>query len=287
MTTKAANVVTGQALQELGFSEYEARAYMALVEGGELNGYALAKAANIPRPNVYAVLAKLVTRGAAQRAERSTGVAYVATAPKRLLRSIEANQKQAMRTARAVLAKLSPQASPAVVLNLRDDEVLGGARQLLDASEKSLLLAIQPGEASALAPSLRQARERGVAITTLCLEGCRAECGGCTGTIHRYRLTPPDDVRRLLVVCDDHKVLLAHVADKGAAAVLTEQPLMVELASAYIRQSVTLAVLGGEMAGRFEGLLSAETLHLLDDLYPTGDFIAHMRKLGDATPTTA
>ena len=68
MTTNKPGSDILHALHQLGFTEYEARAYAALVAGGELNGYALAKASGIPRANVYAVAGKLVARGAAVRA---------------------------------------------------------------------------------------------------------------------------------------------------------------------------------------------------------------------------
>jgi len=50
-------------LQQLGFSEYEARAYLALLQRNPLNGYELAKVSGLPRANVYAVLQKLEDRG--------------------------------------------------------------------------------------------------------------------------------------------------------------------------------------------------------------------------------
>ncbi|MGH8233587.1 MAG: TrmB family transcriptional regulator [Rhodanobacteraceae bacterium] len=276
-----------RALQELGFTEYEARAYAALIERGELNGYALAKTTGIPRANIYAVAEKLVQRGAARRAERSGGITYVATSPEQLLRSIESRQRQVLRATKEALGRLSGRNTQPAVLNLRGDEVMINARQSIDACEKSLLIALQPSEAAALAAPLRQARERGVVITTLCLEGCRDECGGCTGEIHRHCLAPSGGNRWLLLVGDSYTALLGHFADESAAAVVTDQSLVVELATAYIRQSITLAVLGSNLAGRFEGLLSAETLRLLDAVYPAGDFLAHMRELSDATPGSA
>ena len=44
-------------MQGLGYSEYEARAYVTLLERGPLTGYQLARATSIPRPNIYPVLA--------------------------------------------------------------------------------------------------------------------------------------------------------------------------------------------------------------------------------------
>lgn len=284
MTTNKHNAETSRALQQIGFTEYEARAYAALVAGGELNGYALAKASGIPRANIYAVAGKLVRRGAAQRVERAGGAAYVAVEPKRLLRAIDDERRQAMAGAREALASLSHERNPPVVLNLRDDEVLQRAAQLIGASTASLHMALQPSEAAQLADPLRVARERGVAITTLCLEGCEAECGGCAGNIHRCHLAPSGAARWLLVVADERTALLGHFTSRRATAVFTEQPLVVELAMAYIQQSTTLAILGSELAGRFESLLSAKSRRMLDGLVPAGDFLAHMRELSDATP---
>lgn len=286
MTTNENGAEISRALQQIGFTEYEARAYAALVAGGELNGYALAKASGIPRANVYAVAGKLVRRGAAQRVERANGAVYVAVEPKRLLRTLDDERRHAMTEAREALARLSRERNPPAVLNLRDDEVLQRAAQLIDASTASLHVALQPSEAAHLAGPMRAARERGVAITTLCLEGCETECGGCAGSVHRCRLAPVGATRWLLVVADERTALLGHFASRRITAVFTEQPLVVELALAYVQQSTTLAILGGELAGRFKGLLSAESRRMLDGLAPAGDFLAHMRELRVATPQT-
>jgi predicted transcriptional regulator len=284
MTTNKQHVQTAHTLQRLGFTEYEARAYVAMVAGGELNGYALAKASGIPRANIYAVADKLVQRGAAQRVERPAGVVYVAIEAKQLLREMEAERRNVMDDARQALSRLSRERNPPAVLNLRDGEVLQRAAQLIDASTASLRIALQPSEATQLASPLREARERGVTVTTLCLERCETECGGCVGSIHRCGLAPSDGARWLLVVGDDRSTLLGYFESDSVTAIFTEQPLVVELATAYIQQSTTLAILGSELAGRFEGLLSAETRRVLDGLNPAGDFIARMRELSKTTP---
>ena len=284
MTTIKHAPATSRSLQELGFTEYEARAYVALVAGGELNGYALAKATGIPRANIYAVADKLVQRGAAHRIEQPAGVAYAAIAPNPLLHDIELGQRKAMADARAALSRLAQRTNPSLVLNLRDDEVLAQACELIDAAKMNLRIALQPAEAALLASPMRRARSRGVAITTLCLENCETECGACAGAIYRFRLAASVNTRRLMVVGDDRVAVLGHVADTCVMGLLTEQPLAVELVSAYIQQSIALALLARDLAGRFDELLSAQTRLLLDGLYPAGDFLAHMRKFSDATP---
>lgn len=288
MTTSQPKGALPDALQALGFTEYEARAYIALVTGGELNGYALAKATGIPRANIYATADKLVQSGAASRVETESGVGYVATAPDLLLRDIEVRRSRHLDTARELFEALGREPAPAAVLNLRDGEVIGRARQLINATESSLLIALQPREAALLAGQLHQAADRQVEITTLCMEACDPECGGCNGRLHRCQMDPTgaaSDADRLVVVSDQRIALVAQISETGADAVLTEHPMVVELAAAFIRQSIALAVLGSELDPSLDELLAAGTRAELNRLYPSEGFLARLNSLGHIAPS--
>jgi sugar-specific transcriptional regulator TrmB len=50
-------------LQDLGFTEYEAKAYLALLEKSPLTGYAVALNSSVPRSKIYEVLGGLAERG--------------------------------------------------------------------------------------------------------------------------------------------------------------------------------------------------------------------------------
>lgn len=268
------------ALQKLGFSEYEARAYVALARNGALNGYETARDANLPRANIYAVLEKLVQRGAARRLEMPEGNRYAATPPKRLIKRIEAGQRRNLAAARKALTTLTAPVEVAAIFNLSGrDEFLLQAEAIIESAHASLLVAIQPPEAAALAAALREARARGVAITTLCMESCPAECGCCQGNIYRYNLVPPHAARWCLLVADTACMLAAEARGTELNAVLTEQPLIVELAAAYIRQSLALATLGETFGERFEGLLSLEARRILDSLHPETGFLAYLKNM--------
>lgn len=267
MTTNKSNASPGRLLQQLGFTEYEAQAYVTLVGSGELSGYELAKRSGIPRANIYAVIGKLLERGAVHQAQDEKGQRYAAVSPTTLLRGIDADQKRALKAADQALAGLAQAESPASVFNLHGEQLLDRARQLIDACSEHLLIAIQPAEASVLAPALREARERGVDIVTLCLEACEQPCGGCQGKLHRHALAPADGSRWLLLVADRNLTLVGRFSKTVRDGLITAQPLVIELAHAYIHQSIALATLGDELAGRFDGLLSEQAVQLL---YPEG-----------------
>lgn len=263
-----------QALQELGFTEYEARAYTVLAEGGELSGYEVAKGSGIPRANIYAVLDKLLARGAAQRLQNAAGTRYCAVPARQLLHSIETSQKRALVSAKRALARKSHKREPAAVFNLRNAELLTKARQLIDATEHSLVVAIQQPEAAALANPLSMASERGVAVTTLCLQACEQECGGCQGDIQRCDLAPEDGTRWLVLVADEGTTLIGQVGENTTDGITTEQSLVVKLATAYVQQNMLLASLNDELADKADNLLSADTRQKLARLGPASNFPA-------------
>jgi sugar-specific transcriptional regulator TrmB len=58
-------------LVKLGFSEYEAKAYIALLGKNPVSGYELAKQSGVPRSMIYEVAGKLTARGAAMTCSKS------------------------------------------------------------------------------------------------------------------------------------------------------------------------------------------------------------------------
>ncbi|MGH8296956.1 MAG: TrmB family transcriptional regulator [Steroidobacteraceae bacterium] len=259
-------------LQKLGFTDYEARAYLALVEGGEMSGYALAKLSGIPRPNVYAVIEKLIERGAVSCRLDEAGQRYAPVPPGQLLAGIEADQRRRLAEAGQVLAEHPHAKASRSIYNVSGGQLLVKARQLVESCRRSLLVAIQPADAAELSDSLHAASARGVAVTTLCLQNCAHECGGCVGSLHRHPIMPGGTPRWLVVVADESTSLVGQLDAAAADGALTQQRPMVELAAAYIRQTIALAVLGCELAAEhFQDLLSSQAKTLLEKLSPGGD----------------
>src|SRR3954467_6871650 len=83
-------------LQQLGFSEYESRAYLALLQRNPLNGYELAKLSRLPRANIYAVLQKLEERGAIVRLDQLNGMRYAPIAPTELTQRVATRFQQTL-----------------------------------------------------------------------------------------------------------------------------------------------------------------------------------------------
>lgn len=271
-------------LQQLGFSEYEARAYTTLLQRSPLNGYELAKQSGLPRANVYAVLQKLEERGAVVRLDTPEGTRYAPVPPEELVQRLRHHFQGILDAAQSSLSTITSSAEYDAVWNARGYQaLLEHARSLLEAAQEQLLLAIWPQEAQALAATMAQAVERGVEVTTLCLAACPKECGGCQGQIYRYRV-PPEQIKRWLVITADRVELLTGEIGpvQEALAVRTRHRLLVDLATWYIRHSIALAAVLRDVGGRLGSMLQPETRSVLATVGPddqNGGWLEHMMRL--------
>lgn len=277
-------VQTVEILQRLGFGEYEARAYMTLLQRSPMTGYELARLSGIPRPNVYDLLPKLEERGAVLRADSPSGARYSAVSPSELIATLAGRFNDDLTEAEVALASATNTLSEDYAWNVEGRRsAIDHARTLIDSAQSEVLIAVWPQESRALASNVAQAEERGVAITTLCLAACSPECGGCRGSIHRYLMqeATPQEVSRWLVIASDSKEMLAGEirTDDAASAVRTNKRLLIELASSYVRNSVALATLISDLGDRLPDLLSPGANSMLSALGANslaGGWLQHM-----------
>jgi HTH-type transcriptional regulator, sugar sensing transcriptional regulator len=276
-------------LQQLGFSEYEARAYLALLQRSPLNGYELAKVSGLPRANVYAVLQKLEERGAVVRLDMPSGARYAPVAPAELTQRIASRFQDILSTTQQALQELATPAAAEYLWNIQGYAALiDHAHALIDAAQEQLLVAIGRPEASALAEPLARAEARGVLITTLCLDECSAECGGCHGTICRSCAAVSAEQHWLVLVSDNAEALAGEIGlNTDALAVRTRQRLQADLASWYIRHSLALTAVLSDLSKHQDQVFEPETraiLRSIDSRDRQGGWLDLMRAMIQRAP---
>jgi len=277
-------------LRELGFGEYEARAYLALLQTSPMNGYEVAKASGLPRANVYGVLQRLEDRGAVVRVDAPEGTRYAPVPSDELVQRLHDRYEETLRAAQNGLRAASKPPEYEYVANVRGAAaLLEHAGALVSGAREHLMVAVWPPESQALGENLAFAQDRGVAITTLCLAACVQECGHCRGQIHRYSVQPDDSARWLVIVADGSEVLTGQMGPgQEAQAIRTRQPLLVDLSAWFIRHSIALAALLGDLGSRLPDLLKPDTRAILASAGPGGDreddWLAYMSQLLDSSP---
>lgn len=267
-------------LQQLGFSPYEAKAYIALLRKNPINGYELAKASGIPRPNIYSVLQKLEERGAVLHIDSEEGVRYVPVQPGELITRLRSRIQNSLDETQTALEGMSEQMCQEQVWNSQGYPALcEHASSIIDSAKENLTIGIWPQEAEELKDRLQAARERNVEITTLCLAACPQPCGNCQGNVFRYHPPEEGESRWLLVVSDQSEVLMGEIqsgqdagryAGQDAQAARTRQKVLVNLATWFVRHHIALSLLLTGLGDRLEPLLDTHTKSLLSSIGSTG-----------------
>lgn len=238
--------VAVQDLQSLGFSPYEARVYVVLLQGGRLKGYEAAKRSGVPRSMVYQVLDRLEARGAAYRVEEGEGVFYGAVPQEELLSRLETGLKERFARARESLSLLAPERPVEAIWRVRGvARTLAEARSLVDQTQRALTLSLWQNQLDALLNGLKAVAARGINLR-LVLFGERAD--PALGKVYYHHFVDPKVVEgrlkaRLFVVVRDHEeAVVGNLVEQGDAwAVRTRDPALVLVAEEYVRHDVVLA----------------------------------------------
>ena len=212
------------------------------------------------------------------------GSRYAPVAPTELTQRIASRFQDVLSATQQALEEMATPAASEYVWNIQGyTALIDHAHTLIDATQERLLVAIGRQEAAALAESLARAESRGVAVTTLCLDECPAECGGCRGTICRSCAAVSAAQRWLVLVSDDAEALAGEIGlQDDVLAVRTRQQLQVDLASWYIRHSMALTAVLSDLSRRQDEVLEPETrtiLRSIDARDRHGGWLDHMRAL--------
>ncbi len=242
------------ALIDLGFSQYEARAYIGLLASEPRTGYAVAKATGVPQPKVYEALRKLVARGAAFNLAGEPA-RFVAVPPAELLSKLEAGFGDRLRLARESAAELtegreSPRFEP--VSRLDDWTSLESAALAgVGKAERRIYLSARDRELAGMRPSIGAARERGVDIVVLSF-GKPFEMAGVRSFTHASTdriLYRQHQARHLALVVDSVETVWGLATDgRNWSGVVTDSPLIVAAIKDFIRHDIDFQRVYGDFA---------------------------------------
>lgn len=246
-------------LQDLNFSEYEAKAYVALVRSNPATGYQVSKELGVPRSMIYEVLNKLVARGAAVSSPAERTTLYAPVRPDELLDRLRHEFEAQLDAARHALASLSVAQQMDYVWNIEGSEnILAKARDMIDSAETQVHVGMLPETLPAMRGSLLRAVERGVEVIV-----------NTTAPVSlpdaRVVVTPLvlDDVGQLgtqglMLTSDGAQALVSQRLDVGdARAAWTANPLLAFVVEQHMRTDMVIP--------RLLELLGQRALEVLED----------------------
>jgi HTH-type transcriptional regulator, sugar sensing transcriptional regulator len=225
-----------QRLQLLGFSQYEARAYCALLQRAPANGHEVAKTAGIPTSKVYETLERLLQKGAVL-VQRSDPTLWAPVPYRDLTATLRERMESNLTAVEQGLAQLGHEQDTKLTWSLSGHgHVVDSMRRAIDRTRERLAAAIPSGELDELTPALRAAAERGVAIDLVAGDG--ADLDLPEGERVRVRRRPDGgqgDDRLAVVLGDGEETVLADLGLARSEGMWTHHPAVALLAAELLR----------------------------------------------------
>ncbi len=222
-------------LVQIGFTEYEAKVYLALLSLNPATGYQLSKESGVPRSMVYDALKRLHARGAALETVEGRSTRYRPLPPDVLLERHMAEHERlvaALHDGLEVLFKATID-DRVWTINGRST-TLSYALKLIRSAQTELFLVLTDEDLAVLRDEIIAACNRGVAANTLLTGAGHLDYG-------RVAYHPPLEselqelTTTLLVAVDDAEVLIASARPpQDTTATVTRNADLVLIARQFV-----------------------------------------------------
>lgn len=221
----------------LGFSEYEAKAYLALLRENPVTGYQLSKLSGVPRSMIYEVIGKLIARGAAMSIRQDDVTRYAPIPPDEFLEQLHREHETLVNDLKRDLSSLIAAPDLEQVWNIEGREnILAKAEEMIRQAEREVYLYLMPATVAELRAALSDAVRKNVKVVVyspgpLDLPGAQVV------------VTPMSEEAQerveglwLILVIDQKEVLIGEqLGALQARASWTSSPLLVFIAEHHLR----------------------------------------------------
>ena len=239
-------------LVRIGFSEYEAKAYVALLRESPVTGYHISKLSGVPRSMIYEVLGKLTSRGAAMTLRKGDATQYAPVSPDEFLDQLHREYETLVGALKDDLSDLASASDLEYVWNIEGHEnIMARTEEMVSQAQDRIYLALRPATFPALRRVLDGAIERGVRVVLYTTEELDLP-GGRVVVAHVSEETL-GQARGLglILVIDGKEVLIGEwLTATQARASWTSSPLLVFIAEHHLRTDLylprILALLGDQ-----------------------------------------
>jgi HTH-type transcriptional regulator, sugar sensing transcriptional regulator len=245
-------------LQELGFTDYEAKIYISLLQLSPVTAYEISKNNALPRPNVYSALDSLEKKQAVQRVSLDP-VRFVPVNPTTLFSRISKAVQDRCLALEVGLEKLQPEVKTHYVWNIDStDEARLKISQLILAAKSHIWIKAHYEELLPHLEELKLASKRGVSLLFILFGDAKQIqqfnfSKNCNIFSHEGDGTVVGLGRYLITLSIDFKEALVMNMKEHTGAFTQSEPI-VNMADSLIRHEIYLA----EIFKHFSKLLEAK-----------------------------
>lgn len=234
-------------LKTLGFTEYEAKIYLEVLQsaGVPKTAYEIAKISGVPRSNTYSALDILTRKGAVLPVTENP-TRYIAAAPKDVLDKVASQTTNLCERLRVNLDGLAPKVENQYVWILRGEENINAEIQnLIGSCEKSIWIKASDTVLRKHAQVLQKAVQKKKVSALIVLFGAdKTEfeySESCKVYIHENDGTRMGTADNLFTIVVDHKEMITANVSHEFMGARTRSPPIVTMALSLIRHDYYMA----------------------------------------------
>ena len=228
-------------VKSLGFTAYEAKAYISLLQNSPVTRYELSKNSGVPRSAIYDVIRKLETIGAVN-GMYTEPEKYVPLPPDQLFELLERQFKERISEAKSSLKNYDNQLEAGHLWNIVGyKNMIHKAREMVGRSEAKIFISLWEREAQQLRKELIAAANRGVKITVFSFTTIDLP----SATIFSYHI-PEEKLEKIwdhkmILVVDQNELLMGEADNKNITKTAwTTNKAIVDIATNHIILDITL-----------------------------------------------
>ncbi len=256
-----------EALKDIGFSEYEARAYVSALMLKSATAYEIAKDAGIPTSKVYETIERLREKKLLYEASPDGKKKYVPLSGDEFLARARSLSEKRFESLSRDLRELPAGGDVSFIWNIdRYDALVEKSGRLAREAEETLLLSLWPEELEAIYDDLAAAEKRGVRIALIHFG---TKIGRRVGTMYPH---PIEDTlyaerggRGFTLVADSRTAVVGTMFEKGGVeGAWSANRGFVLLAEDYLKHDIYIMKIVDRFARELIGRFGKNYAHLRD-----------------------
>ena len=266
LTTMVVNII--EKLKNLGFSEYESRAYIGLLESHPATAYELAKNSGLPTSKIYEVLSRLLEKNMVLEMIENNKKRYIPLEPQEFLENYQQMMDDTIGSLRSQLPLISKESNVSYIWNIRNyNDLMDKAARSIQKAKHTLLCSTWRRELAGLIGYLEERAKKNVKIALV-------HFGKPDKQVGQVYLHPIEDTlyqekggRGFTLVVDNKEAFVATINEnKQVEGAWSRNNGFVTLAEDYIKHDIYIM----KIVQRFDQDLIrrfGKKYHLLRDIF--------------------
>lgn len=236
-------------LMEIGFSEYEAKAYLSLLSHQPATAYEIAKGSGLPSSKIYAVLGKLIDKGIVSLVEQGKTRQYVPLEPNEFLDRYKSVTDKLVENLKSDLHSFREKEDVSHIWNITEyDYLIDKGRRMIQNASETLLVSLWKEEMALWEADLKKVVRRGVKVAVV-------HFGPAATSIRQVYEHPIEDTiyqekggRGIVVIADTKEVLVGTAfSDNKAEGAWSANRGFVTLAEDYVKHDIYIMKIVGRL----------------------------------------